>query len=149
MIKQPWLLVISGICLVIGIYLVVERSLFLASAEETQGKVISIESRNTTCGSKRRRYACTKFKALVEYPVGANAVPHTILISAGSSRGRDQPVSGADLPEGTPVPVVYAPDNPGKAYQNTFFGVWAAPIIAGIAQFGTLIGSMAQGRRRW
>lgn len=148
MIKQPWLLVISGICLVVGLFLVVERAFFLATAEETQGVVVTVESSNSSCGSSKRRYACTKFKAFVEYRAGTNPAPFTIDISAGSSRGRDRPLSEADLHKGASVPVVYSPTNPAKAYQNTFFGVWGAPIIAGIAQLGTLIGSLSEGRRR-
>ena len=147
MIKQPWLLAVSALCLLVAIGLATERLMFLAGSAETVGKVIRLEHRNERCGSQKRRYACTKFTAEVQYKPQAGGT-FEIEISAGSSRGSDAPLTSANLRVDDPVPVVYSPGNPSKAYQNTFFGVWGAPLVAAGAQIATLFGSMAEGRRR-
>ena len=69
-------------------------------------------------------------------------------VGAGSSRGSNQPVASASRHAGDPVRVVYSPRNPTKAYQDTFFGVWGAPVIAAGLQIATMLGSMSEGRRR-
>jgi hypothetical protein len=49
---------------------------------------------------------------------------------------------------GQQVGVVYSPSDPARAYENTFFGVFGAPLMAGIMQIATLFGSMSEGRGR-
>lgn len=147
MIKQPWLLAVSGLCLVMGTYFVVDRLVFLATAERVMGTVTELTSRNDTCGSERNRYRCTKFRAEVAFEAKTGG-SFTIDISAGQERGHDEPLSRALYEEGSQVEVVYSPRNPSKAYQNTLFGVWGAPIIAFGVQISTLLGSFSEGRRR-
>ena len=147
MIKQPWLLAVSGVCLVIALWLIVDRTMFLWSAEETIGTVVELTGRNDRCGSRKTRHSCTKFSAQVEYATKSGST-HTLEISAGSARGHNQPTSRARVRKDGPVPVVYAPDQPTRAYENTLFGVWGAPLWAGVAQIATLLGSLTEGRKR-
>lgn len=147
MIRQPWLFAVSMVCLLIAIGFTVERTIFLLGAERTQGTVVAIDGRNATCGKKKHRYSCTQFTATVHYTIPSGAVL-AIDIGAGSSRGSDQPATNASRRTGDPVRVVYSPKNPSKAYQDSFFGVWGAPVIAAVFQIATLFGSMAEGRRR-
>lgn len=146
MIKQPWLAAVSAVCLLVAIGFAIERSIFLLSAERTPGTISSIDSRNDTCGAKKRRYACTKFTASVRYRVGPDVNP-SITVSAGSSQGSNQPVTNASRRVGETVRVVYSPSTPTKAYEDTFFGVWGAPVIAFGAQIATMLGSLSEGRR--
>jgi preprotein translocase subunit SecF len=149
MIKQPWLLAVSGVCLLVVLWLVADRTMFLWSAEETIGTVVELSGRNERCGRRRTRHSCTKFSAQVQY-ASQRGSTHTLQISAGSARGHNQPVSRARVRKDGPVSVVYAPDQPTRAYENTLFGVWGAPLWAGLAQIATFLGSLTEGRkRRW
>jgi preprotein translocase subunit SecF len=147
MIKQPWLLAVSGVCLLIVLWLVVDRTMFLWSAEETIGTVVELSGRNDRCGGRKTRYSCTKFSAQVHYETQRGST-HTLQISAGSARGHDQPASSARVQKDGPVSVVYAPDQPTRAYENTLFGVWGMPFFAGFAQIATFLGSLTEGRKR-
>ena len=147
MIKHPWLLAVSGVCLLIALWLVVDRTMFLRSAEETTGTVVELSGRNDRCGRRKARYSCTKFSAHVEYETQSGST-HTLQISAGSARGHNQPASSARVRKGGPVSVVYAPDQPTRAYENTLFGVWGVPLLAGFAQIATFLGSLVEGRKR-
>ena len=147
MIKQPWLLAVSGVCLLIALWLVVDRTMFLWSAEETIGTVVELSGRNDRCGRRKTRYSCTKFSAQVQYATQRGST-HTLQISAGSARGHNQPTSSARVQKEGPVSVVYAPDQPTRAYENTLFGVWGAPLLAGFAQIASFLGSLAEGRKR-
>ena len=147
MIKQPWLLAVSGVCLLLALWLVADRTMFLRSAEETIGTVVELSGRNERCGRRKSRYSCTKFAAQVQYQT-QNGSTHTLQISAGSARGHNQPTSRARVRKDGPVSVVYAPDQPTRAYENTVFAVWGAPLLAGFAQIATFLGSLVQGRKR-
>lgn len=147
MIKQPWLLVVSGILLVVALGFAIDRALFLVTAERTSGSVERITSSNGRCGSKKNKYDCTRFQAIVGFTTKDGRAGE-ITVSAGSSRGYDQPSSAADLSVRQAVPVVYSPRNPAKAYQNSLWGVWGAPLMAFIGQLATLFGSFSEGRRR-
>ncbi|MCC7070321.1 MAG: DUF3592 domain-containing protein [Deltaproteobacteria bacterium] len=147
MIKQPWLLVVSGILLVGAIGFAVDRLIFLASAEKTQGTVERITASNGRCGSKKNKYPCTRFEAEVAFTTKKGR-DGEITVSAGSARGNNQPTSAADLSVGRGVPVVYNPRNPSKAYQDSLWGVWGTPLMMFIGQVATLFGSLSEGRRR-
>lgn len=147
MIKQPWLLAVSGVCLLIALWLAGDRAMFLWSAEKTTGTVVEITGRNDRCGRRKARYSCTKYSAQVEYATRSGST-HMLEISAGSARGHSQPTSRARVRKEGPVPVVYAPDEPTRAYEDTLFGVWGAPLMAGFAQIATFLGSLTEGRKR-
>ena len=147
MIKQPWLLAVSGVCLLVALWLVADRTMFLWSAEKTIGTVTELSGRNERCGRRKSRYSCTKFSAQVQYATRSGST-HTLDISAGSARGHNQPATRARVRKDGPVPVVYAPDQPDRAYEDTLFGVWGAPLMAGFAQIATFLGSLAEGRKR-
>jgi hypothetical protein len=146
-IKQPWLLKVSAFFLIVAVYLVIDRSIFLTTAEKAQGTVESIVADNGTCGSNRRSHSCTKFKAAVRYEARTGGT-HIIEIDAGSAHGHNAPESSARYRVGGAVEVVYSQRDPSQAYQDTLFGIWFAPILAGIAQLAALAGSLAEGRRR-
>ena len=146
MIKQPWLLVVSAVCLTVALWLVADRVMFLMKAEETVGTVADVTASNGRCGSRRSKHNCTRYGARVEYETGAGV--HSLSISAGSARGHSQPLSRARVQKNGRVPVVYSPDTPERSYENTVFGVWGAPLMAFFAQIATFIGSLTKGRAR-
>lgn len=148
MIKRPIYLVISLILLVIVLGYSVERVLFLQSAQKTMGKVISLSAYNSRCGGRRNRHSCTKYDATVEF-FTTDGVKWLLPISAGSHRGHNMPVSYADHKVNQPIPVIYSPTNPKKAYEDTLFGVWGGPLMLLFAQIGTFFSSFFEGRRRY
>ena len=117
------------------------------SAETTVGEVITVDASDDTCGSKRSRHSCTKFTARVQYQTPPDLTFH-ILVSAGSARGHGQPVERAVPNVGDRLEVVYSTETPSRAYQNTLFGVWGVPLMAGFFHVATMIGSLTEGRRR-
>lgn len=147
-IKQPVFAFIAVLLLVAVAWFVVNRINFLRTAERTVGKVSSLSASNGTCGSRRTRHSCTRFKARVDFTTrkGASAA---LSISAGNKRGYDQPLSYASLHTGDRVPVVYNPLDPsGEAYEDSFFGVWGTPLMIAIAQIVTFFTSLTEPRRR-
>ena len=146
MIKQMWMFWISMAILAIGLLLALERAIFLARAIETTGAVTHIYSYNTRCGGKRK-HNCTKFDATVQY-TSTSGASHRIVVSAGSTRGHDQSIANASRRKGEKVGVVYSPSDPERAYENSLWGVWGAPLMAGFVQIATLFGSMSEGRKR-
>lgn len=147
MIKQPWMLVVSAVLLLVAIGLGIERTLFVLGSAASEGKVARIDSENSRCGSKKSRYDCTVFSAMVQYAIPSGAIL-AIRVGAGSTRGNNQPSSSASRSIGDRVGVLYSEKNPVKAYENTIFGVWGAPLIAVGAQIATMLGSLTEGRRR-
>ncbi len=147
MIKQPWLLVISGLLLVGALGFAADRVIFLMGAQKTRGTVERLTAENGRCGSKKNKYSCTRFSADVAFTT-SDGRSSSISISAGSTRGHNQPTSSANVSVGQGVPVVYSPRNPSKAYQDSLWGVWGAPLMMFIGQLATLFGSFSEGRRR-
>ena len=149
MIKQLWLFVISMLLLIACLWFVVDRFIFLQTAARTTGQVMGISSSNTRCGGGKHRssYPCTKFTATIGF-VAAPVGRYKFTISAGSKRGYDYDISGATYRQGQNVPVVFDPKNPDKAYEDSFFGVWAMPVITGFFQVITLLSSFFQPRQR-
>jgi hypothetical protein len=150
MIKNPIFAAISGILLLVVIGFVVERLRFLDSAQKTVGQVSEVRSHNTRCGSSgkgKKKYPCTKYDATVDYSAPGYSETFHLELSAGSARGTGQPLSEADYKRGDAVKVVYDPKNPSKAYQDSLFGVWGAPIVLFVVQLATMFGSLVERKR--
>lgn len=124
--KRPLLYGLGAILVIVALGFVVNRMLFLASAERTVGHVSHVQGRDTRCGSRRSRHACTRFDATVDYVVGGATL--TLDIDAGRTRGHGAHVSTADVGVGDAITVVHAPGG-RPAYQDTFFAVWGTPLI--------------------
>lgn len=146
-IKQPIYGVIAAILLVVISGYVIERILFLQIAEKTTGTVYDISSTNSRCGGKRR-HNCTKFNASIKFNPLNNESEVRFVISAGSSRGHNRPLKEADYRVGENVPVVYDPNKPTKAYEDSFFGVWGVPIMLLFFQIISFFTSLTEPKRR-
>ena len=146
MIKQPLMLVISLVLLAgVGLY-ALERLYFLSQAERTIGEVVSISAKDGRCGGRRSKYNCTEYKADVRF--FSNNSAHEFNIGAGNARGHGQSKSKASHKTGDEVKVVYDPENPKKAYEDSTMGVWGGPIMMLIAQIVTFFSSFTEDRRR-
>jgi hypothetical protein len=149
-IKQTWLFVVSLLALALAAMLGLRQAKFLADAEKAMGEVTTISRSNSRCGRKNHRYGCTEFAAVVVFTARSGQTG-SITVPAGSTRGLDMPSSNADYRAGDTVPIIYDPDHMDRAYQNTTWGIWSAPLIALIVHLATLVGSMTERRerRRW
>jgi hypothetical protein len=149
MIKQPIWAIVSLALLVVIAGFIVERCIFLYNAERAIGRVIAVDSHNGTCGHRRSRYACTEFDATVEFSTRM-AARYTLEISAGTARGYDQPLSRASRRVSDGVWVVYNPNKPTKAYEDSVWGVWGMPIVLALFQLTSLLVSISEpkGKRR-
>lgn len=143
MIKQPIWAIASLVALLIIGGFVVDRCIFLHTAEHTIGRVLALNSYDSRCGRRRSRYNCTKFDATVEFSTKA-AARYTLEVSAGSARGYHQPLSSASLRVNEGVPVVYDPNKPTRAYEDSLWGVWGTPIMLAVFQITSLFVSMTE-----
>ena len=148
MIKQPVYALISALLLAVVLWFVVDRLIFLHSAQRTTGTVVGVTAENDRCGGRRTRYSCTQFHAVVEYRPEGQQGRFRLNISAGSARGHNQPVSRADVQVNSAVPVAYNPRKPGESYEDTIFGIWGAPLMAFLFQVGAFVTSLTEPRRR-
>lgn len=146
MIKQPWLAAISIVLFLVVLGFVAHRLLFLYSAETSIGTVTNVTSYNSTCGSNKSRYRCTKYTADVAFPDKQNR-QHRLNVDAGSCRGSNQSLSYASYGVGASVEVVYDPSKPSRAYRNTFFGVWGTPIMIFAFQVSSFFASLFDKKR--
>lgn len=147
MIKQPLLFAISGGALLVALGLFAWRGVFWLTAYETDGVVSAIESKNTQCGSKRSKHACTRFTAVLTFHAHDGS-SHRTTTSAGEERGYSQPVTDADRRVGEHLPVLYSPLDPDDACHDSVWDVWGAPILAMVVQVITLFGSFFEGKKR-
>lgn len=143
MIRNKWFAGASFILLIVLIGFIIERLIFISSADTTKGTVISVSSYNGRCGGGRRSrsYSCTKFESTIEYST-KDGTQHTFSVSSGRARGQNAPVSKSRLREGKAVPVIYDPNNPAKVYEDTIWGVWGMHIAIFFFQIGTFISSL-------
>lgn len=130
-------------------YFAIDRALFLQRAEATNGTTMSVSSHNGRCGGGRRRrsHPCTKFKAAISFRT-SSGVQSELKLDAGSAPYHDQPTSRARYRVGQAVPVLYDPKNPGKAFHNSFLGIWGTPLWVGLGSLSLFVGALQQGRRR-
>ena len=120
-----------------GIGYASHRALFLSRAEETVGEVVKLSASNDRCGGRRNRYDCTKFEAEVEFFINDNS--YLLDVSAGQSRGHDQPLVFANYSRGSQVPIVYDPRHPETAFRNEFGDLWGGPIVTFVFQIVAFI----------
>ena len=141
-VKQPhWL----GVALLVFLslsYLLIDRVVFITTAETGQGTVSSVQAHNAMCGGRRNRYDCTRYRAVVRFSVEGSG--HQITVAAGSVRGHDQPLTRARYRVGASVPVAYSPGNPLRAYRDEFWDIWAAPFLAFVFQIASLFGAFIE-----
>lgn len=135
--------VLAAGLLVLGLGLAVERMLFLSRAQTTIGHVVGVSAENARCGSRRSRYACTRFHAAVEYRINGGAPRHKT-VSAGRKRGYDQPVSYARHPPGSAVRLLYDPHNTQRVYRDTKSDVFGGPLLSLFLSLGAGVGGMKQ-----
>jgi hypothetical protein len=113
----------------------VQRIAFVNAAVPASGTVVDIEARNDRCGRRPRR-ACTKFTAIVEYTYANDT--RRLRTGAGSSRGRDEPLSEADLSIGEAFAVRVHPAT-REALPDSTSGIWGLPLVLGLG--GLLFGA--------
>jgi hypothetical protein len=137
------LFVLAAGLLVLGLSMVVDRMLFLSRAQTTVGHVIGVSAENARCGGRRSRYACTRFRAAVEYRINGGA-PRRKTFSAGRKRGYDQPVSYARHPPGSTVRLLYDPRNTQRVYRDTKSDVFGGPLLTLFLSLGAGAGGLNQ-----
>lgn len=138
-IKQPVPFLLSVGALVVSIGLAAEKGIFLAGAERTMSEVTSVTAYNSRCRSRRTRYDCTEYLAVLHYAV--NDKPHALTVDAGTERGHDRPVTLAKHQVGQRVEVVFDPRRPEAAYRDTFSDVFAAAILFFLLHLTLLVSS--------
>lgn len=122
---------------------------FLSRAAKTEGEVTRIESMNTRCGSSgksSRRYDCTKFTGVVKFFTGDGS-QYGLTVTAGESRGHNQPEAYSRLRVGQAYRVIYDPRRPETAYPDTFMGVWSTPVMLMVIAVICMVMSIARPRR--
>ncbi len=158
MIKSVFLFFVSVILFLVGCGFLVQRIAFLSKAEKVVGQVSNVASENDRCSSSRRRrrggssrtyYDCTKFQAEISFNTLSGQYS-SFVVSAGTSRGHNQPLSLASYRNGDPVPVLYDPKDLSTACRDSFMDKWGTPFMVFLFQFATMIGSVfgVRARRR-
>lgn len=140
-VKQPvyfWVAVLATLPLA---YFLIDRVHFVWSSRTVMSSVEKVTASNGRCGGKRR-YNCTKFQAELKYRVGDRN--YWLSVSAGSERGHNQPLHYARHQRNQRVQIAYDPRNPARAYRNTLFDIWGAPIITFFVQICSFIGSLTE-----
>lgn len=148
-IKNTYMAYISLALLAVLIWYVGDRILFIQSAEHTIGQVVEVSAYNSRCGGGRRKrsYSCTKFTAKIEFRAQTNQIHH-LKISAGRSRGHNQPISHSRIKVKDRIAVIYDPEAPNKAYEDSFMGIWGTPIIIFMAQISTFFSSLFSSKKK-
>ncbi len=127
--------VVGGIFLAVGlamlagsIYLYSSQSEFLAIAKSTEGRVIDM-SRQVSTDDDGTSYT---YAAVVRF-TDDNGTTHEF-VNPNSS-------NPPSYSKGQTVPLLYAPDNPGNAFIDDFFGRWGVVVILGpMAAIFSLLG---------
>jgi hypothetical protein len=138
-----------GAALILGaLGLVLERAVFLATAERAQGEVIGVDAIDSRCGPRRRKRDCTQYHATVRY-VGAG-VAHVLSVRAGSATGHGQSTLRARYRTGDSTLIVFSRRNPARTYQDPGLsdGIWRAPFLFFLLAVLPVAGALAERRRR-
>jgi hypothetical protein len=148
MVKEPIFAFISLAFLLAAIatgYLMLE---FTRSAITTEGMVVAVDARNTTCSKDRagsgrrqgsgRRRDCTRYSATVQFATvqGEN---RTIELAFGKASGHDKPLSYARQPVGSTVSIIYDPANSSRVHENTVWSLWGPTIMLLLAHVVMLL----------
>jgi len=126
-------------------YFLFDRIDFALSSQQAVAAVERISAHNTRCG-KRGRRASTKFVATLKYQVSGR--DYRIDVNSGRTRGYDQSVQFANHYAGAQEKLVYDLRRPERAYHDTTWAVWHAPILILLVQIAFFIGSMNDKDRR-
>lgn len=150
-VKSPTLFVISILIAVAAVGLIIDRILFMAHARHTTGTVTNLYARNGSCSCGRRcHYSCTKFSAQVKFSeLGGDRPSASTVVTAGTARGYDQPITLAQYRDWDSVPIVYDSRDAYRAYRDTVEDVWGTPLAALFFHVVTLFGSFSEHRRGW
>jgi hypothetical protein len=150
-IKSPTLFVISIVIAVVALGMILDRVLFLAHARRTTGTVTHLYATNGSCSCGRRcHYSCTQFSAVVKFSASGSDTPSaSTVVTAGTARQYNQPLTRAQYREWDSVPIVYDSRHGNRAYRDTVSDVWGAPFMALFFHLVTLMGSFSEHRRGW
>ena len=105
-----------------------QRLSFVNTAVPASGTVVDIEARNDRCSRKPRR-TCTRFTAVVEYTFANDT--RRLRTGAGSSRGRDEPITEADYSVGEAFSVRVHPAT-REALPDRTAAIWGLPFVLGL-----------------
>lgn len=148
MIKQPYLICLAGLGLIVAAYFAFNTWLFLRRAVETQATVSHISSYQSRCGGGRRKrsYPCTKFNAHLSFFVPQHGEAN-LKVGAGSCRSYSASCR-TDYNVNQKVPVLYDPKKPARARVNSLMGVWSSSIGSLIGALISALGSLFEPRKR-
>lgn len=133
-----------ALCLPLG-YFLIDRISFVQVAQRTSGVVEDVWGHNGSCGRKRSRHDCTRYDARLRYQTSAGQ--YRIVVSAGSARGHNQPVSRARYAVGAREIVAYDPRNPARAYRNKLWDIWGTPLVTFFVQICTFLASFSERKK--
>jgi Protein of unknown function (DUF3592) len=145
-VKNQFVFVCALLITVPLVYFLVDRTTFVVSARKVTATVESIAGSNDRCGRRRSKHNCTKFNATLHYIV--DSANYYLRVSAGSARGHDQPISRSDYAAGQSETVAYDPDKPQRAFRDTTWDIWGAPIATFLCQIAAFVASFAEKKRR-
>jgi hypothetical protein len=145
-VKSPLFFWIALLLFLPLAYFVFDRIHFVVTARPVSAEVSRVTSQNDRCGSRRSKYNCTKYYATLRYEVQGRW--HQISVSAGRQRGHNQPLSGARYRSGDREAVKYDPRQPWRAYRNTLWDIWGAPLMTFFMQIAMFVASFSDKRRR-
>ena len=125
------------------LYFLIDRIDFVWSSKTVMSTVENVRGENDTCGGKRK-YRCTRYYAMLQYDV--DDATYRIEVGAGRERGYDQPLELANHRVGQAVQVAYDPSKPARAYRDTFWDIWGAPLITFFLQICAFFGNKKEER---
>jgi hypothetical protein len=128
-------------------YFLYDRIEFVRTAQRINATVEDIWASNDRCGRKRARYACTKYQARLRYEVQGGQ--YRLSVSAGQSRGHNQPISRAEYRIGGTDVVAYDPRKPSRGYRDRTWDIWGAPVVTFFIQIAAFVGSFSEQRKRY
>lgn len=154
MIRQPFLMLLGCVAIIIAAVFALERLYFLSRAEKTNGYVSNISSYEGRCGGGRRRasYPCTRYSADIKF-YGRNGSENHFDVDAGSMRylkhSYGNLTSGATSKYtlGQSIPIIFNPNNPSRAYIDSTMDVWATPLGCLLGGVICMISSLFEPRR--
>ena len=147
MVKQPFLLLMSLVFLIIAGSMSADDIRFLFKTEKISGVVTAIKSQNTSCahGKPSYVYDCTRFRALTNYEI--NNVKRETIIPAGFAHHYNQPVSQANFKINDSVVLRYDPAmNTTTFFDNSFLNRWMYPVLFILLGLGAGLSSFMEPR---
>jgi hypothetical protein len=128
-LKNWYIFLGSLVFLVVILYSVVDRCVFLFHSERIEGQVVLLGSRNAHYRGDGGSSPCTDFTASIRYVVSNQ--PYGLTVDAGSISRHNQPTTFADYRVGDRIPLIYNTFSPSEAYRYAFWDIWGLPLLAG------------------